>query len=65
MAKSLTDVAKAILMKEEAANASTLKPGSKSADPAQTLDLLLSLLILLFSQMALTVAILVPQLLRL
>jgi hypothetical protein len=37
MGKSLTEAAKAILMKEETSNASTLKPGSKSADPAQTL----------------------------
>lgn len=37
MAKSLTEAARAVLMKEETALASTLKPGSKSADPAQTL----------------------------
>jgi hypothetical protein len=37
MAKSLTEAAKAILMKESTSNAATLKPGSKSADPAQTL----------------------------
>ena len=37
MAKSLTEAAKAVLMKEETALAATLKPGSKSVDPAQTL----------------------------
>lgn len=37
MAKSLTEAARAVLMKEETALAATLKPGSKSADPAQTL----------------------------
>jgi len=37
MGKSLTDVAKEILMKEETSNASTLKPKSKSADAPQTL----------------------------
>ena len=37
MAKSLTEAAKAVLMKEESALASTLKPGSGSMDPPQTL----------------------------
>jgi hypothetical protein len=37
MAKSLTEAARAVLMKEETALAATLKPGSKSADPAQSL----------------------------
>jgi hypothetical protein len=37
MAKSLTEAARAVLMKEETALAATLKPGSKSVDPAQTL----------------------------
>jgi hypothetical protein len=37
MAKSLTEAAKAVLMKEETALAATLKPGSKSVDPTQTL----------------------------
>jgi len=37
MAKSLTEAARAVLMKEETSLASTLKPGSKSVDPAQTL----------------------------
>ena len=37
MAKSLTEAAKAVLMKEETALSATLKPGSKSVDPAQTL----------------------------
>lgn len=37
MAKSLTEAARAVLMKEETALAATLKPGSKSADPTQTL----------------------------
>jgi hypothetical protein len=37
MAKSLTEAAKAILMKEESALASTLKPGSGSMDPPQSL----------------------------
>lgn len=37
MAKSLAEAARAVLMKEETALAATLKPGSKSADPAQTL----------------------------
>ena len=37
MAKSLTEAAKAVLMKEETGLASTLKPGSGPADPAQTL----------------------------
>lgn len=37
MAKSLTEAAKAVLMKEETSLASTLKPGSGPADPAQTL----------------------------
>ena len=37
MAKSLTEAARAVLMQEETALAATLKPGSKSVDPAQTL----------------------------
>ena len=37
MAKSLTEAARAVLMKEETALAATLKPGSKSVDPSQTL----------------------------
>jgi len=37
MAKSLTEAARAVLMKEETALSATLKPGSKSVDPAQTL----------------------------
>lgn len=37
MAKSLTEAARAVLMKEESSLASTLKPGSGPADPAQTL----------------------------
>lgn len=37
MAKSLTEAARAVLMKEESSLASTLKPESGPADPAQTL----------------------------
>jgi hypothetical protein len=37
MTKSLTEAARAVLMKEETALAATLKPGSKSVDPSQTL----------------------------
>jgi hypothetical protein len=37
MPKSLTEAARAVLMKEETALAATLKPGSKSVDPSQTL----------------------------
>lgn len=37
MAKSLTEAARAVLMKEETALAATLKPGSGYSDPAQTL----------------------------
>lgn len=37
MAKSLTEAARAVLMKEETALAATLKPGSGSMDPPQTL----------------------------
>lgn len=37
MAKSLTEVAKSIIMNEEVSNAATLKPGSKSADATKTL----------------------------
>lgn len=37
MAKSLTEAARAVLMKEETALAATLKPGSGHSDPAQTL----------------------------
>ena len=37
MAKSLTEAARAVLMQEETALAATLKPGSKSVEPAQTL----------------------------
>lgn len=37
MTKSLTEAARAVLMKEETALSATLKPGSKHSDPAQTL----------------------------